>query len=45
MKHNIIFAALICAGLIVAWHVMPFPTPEIIPDEPEVEFVTPGTCR
>ena len=29
--NNFALACLICGGLILAWHILPIPTPQIIP--------------
>ena len=44
--NNVTLALLICAGMIVAWHLMPIPTPEIIPveEQPDAPLDTPGTA-
>ena len=35
--NNFTLACLICGGLILAWHILPIPTPQIIPIDQQID--------
>lgn len=42
--NNVILAIAICLGLVVAWHVSPLRTPQIIPLDPPVDVPAAAVC-